>query len=196
MWKTSKFTYVKKLLKKHTNTCSSSDKWKRYTNIVFRTDFEQMPCLLGSIILKSLKYRQYSTKQKLAQIRNICGQRNVICDQFHNGMVWWSTATFFKSLGTASLFSFFSLFNMILVMQSIFKSIFKKTYMLTNVAHQICCFSWGISSISSFNIDSVFVKKEHPGYCKELKGTIGSFHFSTKCFTVLQEWMACSMRFL
>ena len=68
--------------------------------------------------------------------------------------------------------------------------------MFTSVAHQIFCFSRGISSVSSFNIDSVLVKKEHPGYCKELKGTIGSFHFSTKCFTVLQEWMACLMRFL
>ena len=56
--------------------------------------FEQVCCSPGSIILKSLNYRQNSTKQKLSQIQNKQCQCNVICTDFDHAPAWWNTATF------------------------------------------------------------------------------------------------------
>ena len=67
-----------------------------------------MPCSPGSIILKSLNYRQYSTKQKLVPIRNKSRQSNVICADFNHGHVWWNTATF-KNKIVLKKYHFFSI---------------------------------------------------------------------------------------
>ena len=70
---------------------------------------------------------------------------------------------------------------------------FKPLCWVTSVPHQNCSFFRRRSSISSFDGDSVFVKTSRITNRKYLKGTIGSLHFSMKCFTILQEWTDCLM---
>ena len=66
---------------------------------------------------------------------------------------------------------------------------FKPLRCVTSVPHQNCSFSRRISLISSFDRDSVFVKKTFTITNRKyyLKVTIGLLHFSMKHVTILEE---------
>ena len=122
----------------------------RSTKIVFWTDLEQMYCSPGSIIIKPLNYRQYLTKQKLAQIQNKGRQNNIICAVFNRAPPWWSTATFWKT--KVSLFLVTSYAELL-------------------VSHiKNFSFPRRRSSIASFDRDSVFLKTSSITNHKYLKG--------------------------
>ena len=184
------------MLKKHRsrnyyiNIIEINPAHKPLTKVVFWTDFEQIYISPKSISLKSLNYIQYSTNQKLAQIQNKRRQSNIICADFNYARAWWSTATFSRTKTVLWKYSFdFS------VRLTRFQSCnsFKPLCWVTSVPHHNFSFFRRRSSISSFDRDSVFVKTSRITNCKYVKGTIGSLHFSVRCFTILQEWMDCLM---
>ena len=174
------------------NTCSNVNKKDPLTKVVFWTNFEQIYCTARSISLKSLNYREYSINQKLAQIRtnNVKATSFVLTSIMHllGGLLlrFEKRKPFFQNIILLVWFS---------VHLTRFKSCdpFKPLCWVTSVPQQNFSFFRKRSSISSFDRDSVFVKTSRITNREYLKGTIGSLHFSMKCFTILLQWTDCLM---